>query len=159
MNGWVKTLISCNYLSDPRVSLLCFQVVRFRDISRTLLWNFATWRPFMLCMFHFNRCVMHSQRNRINSFGQDWRKRFLHLLQNNWNTWRVERFCVFIVQIFLTVSASPVYKILREWIWCLYNNAIDRLCVATNQSKIGQRERTLHLDTSQLVLNQVPIVC
>ena len=38
------------------------------------------------------------KRKRMNSFGQDWRKRFLHLWENDWNTWRVERFCVFIVQ-------------------------------------------------------------
>ena len=59
----------------------------------------------------------------------------------------------------LTVSASPGYKNLREGIRCLYNNVIDRLCVATNQSTNDQREQTLHLDTSQLVLNQDPTVC
>ena len=57
---------------------------------------------------------------------------------------------------FLTVSAGQEYKFLREWIRCLYNNVIDRLCVATNQLKNDQREQTLHLDTSQLVLNQDP---
>ena len=60
---------------------------------------------------------------------------------------------------FSTVSAGLGYKILREWIRCFYNNVIDRLCVATNQSTNDQREQTLHLDTSQLVPNQVPTVC
>ena len=59
----------------------------------------------------------------------------------------------------LTVSVVPEYKILRERIRCLYSNVIDRLCVATNQSTNDQREQTLHLDTSQLVLNQDPTVC
>ena len=62
-------------------------------------------------------------------------------------------------QKFLTVSAGPGYKISREWMLFLYNNVIDRLCVATNQSTNDQREQTLHLNTSQPVLNQVPIVC
>ena len=57
----------------------------------------------------------------------------------------------------LTVSVGPGYKILREWIRCLYNNVIDRLCVVTIQSTIDQREQTLHLDTSQLVLKQVQL--
>ena len=35
---------------------------------------------------------------------------------------------------FLTVSAGPGNKISREWILCLYNNVIDRMCVATSQS-------------------------
>ena len=55
-------------------------------------------------------------------------------------------------------SVGPGYKILSEWIRCLYNNVIDRLCVVTNQSTNDQREQTLHLDTSQLVLNQDPTV-
>ena len=33
MTGAVLTLISCKPLSDDRVSLLCFQVVRFGDNS------------------------------------------------------------------------------------------------------------------------------
>ena len=59
----------------------------------------------------------------------------------------------------LTVSAGQGYKFFREWLRCLYNNVIDRLCVATNQSTNDQREQTLHLDTSQIVLNQDPTVC
>ena len=41
----------------------------------------------------------------------------------------------------------------------LCNNAIYRLSAATNQSTNDQREQTLHLDTSQLALNQDPTVC
>ena len=54
----------------------------------------------MFCRFPLSRFTMNSQRNRIKSFGQDWRKRLLHLWENDWNTWRVERFCVLIVQTF-----------------------------------------------------------
>ena len=42
---------------------------------------------------------------------------------------------------FLTVSVGRGYKILSERIRCLYNNVIDRLCVVTNQSTNGQRNR------------------
>ena len=59
----------------------------------------------------------------------------------------------------LTVSAGPGYTVFRELIRCLYNNVIDRLFVATNQTTNDQREQTLHLDTSQLILNQNPTVC
>ena len=59
---------------------------------------------------------------------------------------------------FLTVSAGPGYKSLREWIRCLYNNVIDRLCVATSQSINDRGEQMLRLDTSQPNLIRVPIV-
>ena len=114
MTGGVITLMSCNPLSDARVSLPCFLVVRFRDNSRTLLWNFTTWCLFMLCRIPFSRFIMHSQRNRINSFGQDWRKRLLHLWENDWNTWRVERFCVFIVQNFWLFQSFRDIKFWRN---------------------------------------------
>ena len=42
---------------------------------------------------------------------------------------------------------------------CFYNNVIDRLCVATNQSTNDQREQTFQMDPSQLVMNQDPTVC
>ena len=82
----------------------------------------------------------------------------MHLWENDRNTWRVERFCVHRPKI-LTFSVGPGYKILREWIQCLYNNVIGRLCMVTNQSTNDQREQTLHFNTSQLVLNQDPTVC
>ena len=159
MAGALITLMSCNPLSDARMSLLCFQFVRFRGNSQTSLRNFTTRCLFMFCRFPLSIFIMHSQRNRLNSFGQDWRRRLLHLWENDWNTWRVESFCVFIVQIFWLFQSVRDKKILREWIRCLYNNVIDRLYVVTNQSTTDQREQTLHLDTSQLVLNQDPTVC
>ena len=50
-------------------------------------------------------------------------------------------------------------KILTKQIQCLCNNVIYRLSAATNQSTNDQREQMLHLDTSQLALNQDPTVC
>ena len=91
-------------------------------------------------------------------FGQDWRKRHLRLWENDWNTWRVQKTCVFIVQKFLTVSAGPGCKILGEWIWCRYLNVINRLLVATSQSINNRREHMLRLDISQLALIRVLIV-
>ena len=100
IDGGVISLMSSKPLSDARMSLLSLKVVRSRDNSQTSLWNFTTWCLFMLCRFPLSRFIMHSQRNRINSFGQDWTKRHWHLWENDWNTWRVERICVFIVQNF-----------------------------------------------------------
>ena len=68
-----------------------------------------------------------------------------------------ENLCVHRPQT-MTVSVGPGYKSLKEWVRCLYNNIIDRMFVATSQSTIDQKEQTLHLDTSQLVLNQAPTV-
>ena len=158
MAGGVISLMSCNPLSDATISLPCFQVVRFRDNSQTSLWNFFTWCLFMLCMFLLSRFIMLSQGNRINSFGQDWRKRLLHLWENHWNTWRVKRFCVFIVQKFWLFQSFREIKFWGNGSG-LFNNVINCLCVVTNQSKNDQREQTLHLDNSQLVLNQDPTVC
>ena len=158
MIGGVIRLMSCNPLSDARMSLLCFQVVRFGDNNRTSLWNFTTWCLFMLSRFPLSRFIMHSPRNRINSFGQDWRQRLLHWWASHWNTWRVKILCVYRPK-FLTVSAVQECKILREWVRCLYNNVIDRLCLATNQSTNDQREQKLHLDTKEIDLNQDPTVC
>ena len=50
------------------------------------------------------------------------------------------------------------YKFLMEQIHCLCNNIIYRLSAATNQSTNDQKEQTLHLDTSQLAVNQDPTV-
>ena len=58
----------------------------------------------------------------------------------------------------LNVLNVREYKILTEKIHCLLNNVIYRLSVATNQSTNDQRGQKLHLDTSQLALNQDPTV-
>ena len=159
MTGGVIILKSCKPLSDDRISLLCFQVVHFRDKSRNSLWKFATWYLFMLCRFPLSRFIMHSQKKPDKLFWARLKEKFfafggkrLEHMESR------EILCVHRSQ-YLTVSAGPGYKILSECIRCLYNNVIDRLCVATNQSTNDQREQTLHLDTSQLVLKQVPTVC
>ena len=41
MKGRVIVLISCKPFADARMSLFCFQVIRFRDYSRTSLCNCA----------------------------------------------------------------------------------------------------------------------
>ena len=58
----------------------------------------------------------------------------------------------------LTVSVGLGYKILREWIRCLYNYVIDRLSEATSQSINGRGEKILRLNTNQITLIRVPIV-
>ena len=154
------TLMSCKPSSDVRMSVLCFQVVTFRDNSRTSHWNFATWFLYRLCRFPLSRFIFHSQRILINFIGQDWRKRLLPLWENSWITWRLERFCLTSSKLFecLSVSADPGYKLLRECIRCLYYNVIDRLGVTTIQSINDRREQMFRLDTSQPAPIRVPIV-
>ena len=158
MTGVLRTAISCNPFSDDRSFPLCFQVVLFSDNNQTSSWNITTWCLFMACKFRLNRFTMHSHKKRIKYFGQDWRKWLLHLRENDWNTWQVERFCVFIVQSTQKALNDQEYKVLTEQIHCLCINVIYRLSVVTNQSTIDHREQTLHLDTSQLALNQGPTV-
>ena len=50
------------------------------------------------------------------------------------------------------------YKIFTELNRRLCNNVIYRLSAVRIQSTNDQREQTLHLDTSQLALNQDPTV-
>ena len=59
---------------------------------------------------------------------------------------------------FLKALNVPEYKFLTEQNHCLCINVIYRLSTATSQSTNDQREHTLHLDTSQLPLNQDPTV-
>ena len=54
----------------------------------------------MLCRFPLRRDTIPSQRNLMNSLVQDWRKRLLHLWEIDWNSWRVQKTCAFIVQKF-----------------------------------------------------------
>ena len=49
-------------------------------------------------------------------------------------------------------------KVLTEQNHCLCSNVIYCLSAATNQSTNVQREQTLHLNTTQLALNQGPTV-
>ena len=58
----------------------------------------------------------------------------------------------------LFVPAGSGYKILTEWIWCLYDNVIDRLFVVTSQSTSERKVQTLRLDANQVALIRGPIL-
>ena len=55
LTGRVTPVMSRKPFSDAKMSLLCFQIVRFRDRSLILPWKFATWCLFTLCMFFFRQ--------------------------------------------------------------------------------------------------------
>ena len=59
---------------------------------------FNTCSFFKSCKFPWSRFTIHSLRNRMNSFGEFWRNCILHLGEKCRNAWRIERFCVVIVQ-------------------------------------------------------------
>ena len=157
MTGGVIILMSCNPLSDARMSLLCFQVVRFRDNSLAskfyhVLSFYALQVSFEQIYYAFakkpNKLFWARLKEKTFAFMGKW----LEHLESR------EILCVHRPK-FLTVSFVPEYKLFRDWIRCLYNNVIDNLCVVTNQPTNDQREQTLHLDTTQQVLNQDPTVC
>ena len=97
-DGRCNDCFSCNPSSDGRTFLRCVQVVLFSGCNQTSSWNSTTWSLFMDCKFPLSKFTMHSHGKRMNSFRQDWRKWIWHLRESNWNTWRVDRFCVFIVR-------------------------------------------------------------
>ena len=72
MMGEVVTFKSCHPFSDARTSLLCFQVILHRNNNRTSVWIFVTLCFLTLCSFPSRRFTIHSQRNLMNSTGQDW---------------------------------------------------------------------------------------
>ena len=103
MTGKVVSMVVCNvFFSDAKTSLLCFQVNfveekaiehRFEGLSGDVL-------PSLICGFPLRRFTTNSLESLLNCSGQDWRKRFLQLWEKDWNTWRVEKFFVFILQKF-----------------------------------------------------------
>ena len=89
---------------------------------------------------------------------QDWRKKILHFWEKKLKQLKGrEILCVHFPKT-IKVSTGLGYKIRLGRIHCLYKNVISCVYVATNQSKNERRERTLHLETSQLPLIQDPIV-
>ena len=111
-------------ISDARSSLLCYQVIRFWDSKYSSFRIFVTSCLFILCRFPLRRFTKLSQRNLINSFGQDWRKRLLNL----WKNWleQIERrkILCFHCHKLLIVLVGSGYKTLEEWVQQLYSNAI-----------------------------------
>ena len=75
---------------------------------------------FMNCCVPSRKFTIHSQRSR------NWKKRFWHLWETDWNAGRVDRFCVFIVQIFPRFSWSEIW-ISERMDPFLYNNVVERL--------------------------------
>ena len=154
LTGGVLTSMSLKFSSPARTSpFFRLQVVHFRDDSRTSLKSFANWYLVLFCRFLLTSFFMCSHRNRINSFGQYWREWHLHLWENDWNTWRVEIFCVHRPKS-LTAASSQGYKILKEWIQRLCGIVVDCMFVATNHSTNDRRIQTLRLDTNLLVLTR-----
>ena len=94
----VKKIMSCKHLSDARRSLLGREHAPSKKNNQKSFWNFVTWCVFVLWSILSSGFKMQTQRNLINYFGYDWRRRLLHLRGNGWNNWGVENFCVFIVK-------------------------------------------------------------
>ena len=71
----------------------------FGEKIRTSFWIFVITRSLVVLReFRLSKFTMHSQRNSRNSFLREWKKRLLHLRQNNWKTRRVDTLFVFIFQ-------------------------------------------------------------
>ena len=160
MTGGVITLLSCNPLSDARMSLLCVRVVRFRDNSRTLLWKFATWCLFYLLQVSFEQIFYAFAKKPDKLFWARLKEKFFACVGKKLEHLESREILCFHRPKVLTVSKGREYENSREWIRFLYNNVTDHLGLATNQSTKDQREQTLLLDTrQQLVPNQDPTVC
>ena len=151
-----KWLMTGGVISDARTSLLCFQLIVFRESNRTPFRNCVMWCLFMLCIFPWRWFTIHSHRNLINSWARlkDKTFAFVGIILEHLESWEVlcsssRKFDCF--------SRSGI-KILRELIRCLYNNVIDRLFVATSQSTNDRRLQTLSPDINQKALIHDPTV-
>ena len=155
--GVVRTFLSWNPSSNAIASLLCFQVILLRKNLWTADWSFLTWCLFKLCRFPLRRFTVHSQRNLIIFFGEDWRKKvcICGKMIGSLGEWR--DFVLWSSENF-NFLAGTGYKILEEWIRCLYNNVTERLLVATSQSTNDRRVQTLRVDTNQVALIQVTLL-
>ena len=127
MMGGEITLMSCNPLSDARMSLFCFQVVLFRDNSLNLALKFCHVMSFYALHVSFEQ-IYYAFAKKLHKLFWARLKQETFAFVGKWLEHLKSReiLCVACPN-FLTDSAGPVYKILREWIWCLYNNVIDRL--------------------------------
>ena len=130
----LETILEPGFEILPREVFLCFAGFLWADI---------------LCI---------RKKNRITSSGLDWWKGHFHLRESYWNTWSIQQIRMFSVQKFWSFQPVRDKKNLSEWIRCLYDKVIDRLCVAKSQSINDRREEMLCLDTSQLAVIPVPIV-
>ena len=117
--GRSKCFISCSSFSDTRTYLLCFQVIPFRESNCISFWNFVTQCGFLLCRFALRRFTIHSQKKRMNSFRQDWRKKTFEFAGERLKHLEsIEILCVLRPKI-LNISFRSWFKILRERIRCL----------------------------------------
>ena len=85
---------------DERRLLRHFQVVLFKESSWISSLYFRTGLLLTSDKFPCSRLTMHSLRNRIIFYGQIFRKWILHGREKCWKIGRMERFSVFIVQLF-----------------------------------------------------------
>ena len=104
---------------------------------------------FLLCRFLPSRSIKHWYRHRINYSGQGCRKRLLHLRENDWDTWRVKRLRVFLVQRWCKLrwfrkktsgETDPVFVQKRSQL----------SLVKTFQTKNDRREQMLQSDLNHI---------
>ena len=96
-NGDIVFISNSPFFVD-RILRLSFQVVHTRESAWICFRNVNNYSFFKSCKFPWIRFTIYSLRNRMNSFGEFWRNCILHLGEKCWNAWRIERFCVVIVQ-------------------------------------------------------------
>ena len=158
MTKGLIVFVSNNPFCDEWRLLRCFQVVLFKKSSWVLSLCFRTCLLFTSDKFPCSRLTMHSPRNRINSFGQvfrnwilNWEGKVLECLENR-EIWCVHR------PIISNASNCRVHKTLMEYFRYLCSSVNNRLFAEANQSTNDQKVQTLHPDTSQRELIQVPTV-
>ena len=96
-NGDIVFISNSTFFVD-KILRLSFQVVLTREIAWICFRYFITCSFFKSCKFPWKFQIFHKLRNRMNSFGEFWRNCILHLGEKCWNAWRIERFCMVIVQ-------------------------------------------------------------
>ena len=154
-NGDIVYISNSPFFVD-KILRLSFKVVLTRESAWICFRYFITCSFFKSCKFPWSRFTIHSLRNRMNSFGEFWRNCILHLGEKCWNAWRIERFCVVIVQKSQMFQLFRLCKILRVFFHCLYSIVNDHPFGETNQLISDQMVRMLQLYTNPQATNLAP---
>ena len=133
MTGGVMTFMSCNFFSDARTSLLWFHLVFFQKEQLHLVLETCHLMPFYALQASFEKIYYTFAEEPYKLYWAKLKEKIFPIV-GKWpeHVESREVLCVLPAKI-LIGSVGVGSKILGEWIRCFYNNAIDRLLVATSR--------------------------
>ena len=118
--------ISYSHFVD-RILRISFQGALTRE-SEWICFRYSnTCSFFKSCKFPWSRFIKHSLRNRMSSLGEFWRNFILHFGEKFSNAWRIERFCVVIVQkshMFQLFRCVEIWRFFPVFVQCRKRSSV-----------------------------------